>query len=348
MGGDAHDDEDTDLAAGVVDTTAGWEAIDRALRELHPRPPGHEPLHWPTILKWSLGGKDPLDGISAYASDRERPHWHLVSYGLSELYSKESNDPSTSGFGFELTLRLNRAADDEQPPAWALDLLRHLARHVFQTQQLLEPGQVLASAPLGPGSAPALRAVLFAVDPDLGAVETPNGRLEFVQVVGVTSDELAVIESWDGVRFAELLAARDPLLVTDLTRRSVLADPATAAAVAAAVDRDGSSMVSFATDLLGAAGDRRSLVLTVTAHAAGYLARSMRGRLLHDRPFTLRARQLEVLFEPAPVAAWNQDGAALVVDTTPALAHEIAATLAARPGVYGFATLPGFAIRVQP
>ena len=50
-----------------------------------------------------LGGPDPLDGISVYdAGD----FWHFVSYGLSELYTKECEDPEYSGYGIELTFKL--------------------------------------------------------------------------------------------------------------------------------------------------------------------------------------------------------------------------------------------------
>ena len=40
----------------------GWDAIDAALDRLYP---GIEPKHYATLLKWSLGGPDPLDGIDS-------------------------------------------------------------------------------------------------------------------------------------------------------------------------------------------------------------------------------------------------------------------------------------------
>jgi hypothetical protein len=227
-------------------------------------------------------------------------------------------------------------------------MLQNLARYVHDSGKVLEPGHHLnANGPIARDRETALRGLLFVGDPELPAIETPNGRLEFVQAVGVTLDELMAIEAWDGARFAELLAARDALYVTDLARSSVLADPETAATVAAAIERDGSSMGAFSTERLHVAGHGRGLELTVSAQVAGYIGRLMRGRLLHERPLTVRAPQIEVLFEPAPVAEWKRDGEALVVDTTPALAHEIAETVGARPGVYAFRALPGFTIRVQ-
>jgi hypothetical protein len=250
MGGD---DEDTDLAGAIVSEAPGWDAIDATLRDVYG---DQAPLHWRTAITYRLGGKDPLDGLSAFRAEGERPHWHLVSYGLSELYAKERDDPSTSGFGFELTLRLARAPHETAAPTWALAMLQNLARYVFDSGKVLEPGHHLnANGPISRDHPTALRGLLFVTDPELPTIETPNGRLEFVQAVGVTIDELAAIEAWDGPRFAELLAARDPLHVTDLARTSLLAEPATAATIRAAIERDGSSMGAFTTERLQIAGN---------------------------------------------------------------------------------------------
>lgn len=76
------------------ETTPGWEAISRACDRLYP---GQEPKHYGTIIKWVLGGNDPLDGISAYKAPGPPPHWHIVSYGLTELYEKTSDHKAQSG-----------------------------------------------------------------------------------------------------------------------------------------------------------------------------------------------------------------------------------------------------------
>ena len=44
----------------IDDAVAGWDAIAAALNRLYP---GVEPKHYGTLLKWMLGGPDPLDGI---------------------------------------------------------------------------------------------------------------------------------------------------------------------------------------------------------------------------------------------------------------------------------------------
>jgi hypothetical protein len=52
----------------------------------------------------TLGGQDPLDGISVYWADAPVPHWHYITYGFSELYAKESSDAAASGYGFRADL----------------------------------------------------------------------------------------------------------------------------------------------------------------------------------------------------------------------------------------------------
>ena len=41
----------------------GWDAIDQALAQVYGE---QEPKHYGTLIPYSLGGQDPLDGISVY------------------------------------------------------------------------------------------------------------------------------------------------------------------------------------------------------------------------------------------------------------------------------------------
>src|SRR5215468_5337006 len=97
------------------DGAPGWDAISEALNTIYP---GQAPKHYGTLISWRLGGPDPLDGISVWKRISPVPHWHFVSYGLSELFGKESNDAAVSGYGFELTFRLKTNAASDEPPMW--------------------------------------------------------------------------------------------------------------------------------------------------------------------------------------------------------------------------------------
>ena len=59
----------------------GWNAIQAKLTSIYRN---QEPKHWGTIQRYSEGGKDPLDGVSAYRADNP-PYWHYISFGFSEL-----------------------------------------------------------------------------------------------------------------------------------------------------------------------------------------------------------------------------------------------------------------------
>ena len=38
---------------------------------------------------------------------------------------------------------------------------------------------------------------MFMEDPELGAINTPNGKLQFLQLVGMTMDELTAARGWN-------------------------------------------------------------------------------------------------------------------------------------------------------
>ncbi len=153
---DDHDDTDT----------PGWDAINAALAPLYA---GQEPRHFGTALPYTLGGQDPLDGISVYWADAPVPHWHYITYGFSELYAKESSDADASGYGFELTFRLAAEAGENAgstPPVWPMNLLQNLARYVFASGNVFEDGHHLnANGPIALETDTRLCHLAFIADP---------------------------------------------------------------------------------------------------------------------------------------------------------------------------------------
>ena len=145
-----------------------------------------------------LGGNDPLHGISVYLRTDPVPHFHFVTYGFTDLFTKETDDPDESGFGFELTFRLARArrATDE-PPAWALNFLQNLARYVFGTGNRFGAGHKMGlNGPIALDHDTQDHGDLFADDPELGEIDSAFGKARFVQVVGITDDEYKLIQEW--------------------------------------------------------------------------------------------------------------------------------------------------------
>jgi len=274
-------------------TAPGWDAITDACTRIYGP---EEPLHWGTVRRWRQGGPDPLDGLSAHRAAGPPPHWHYVSYGLSELWDKESDDPALSGWGIELTFRLLRPAAEEAAPSWPLTVLQDLARYVYKSHSVLQPGDHTSfDGPIADGDT-TLTAFLFAEDPELGTIETPNGRVTFVQLVGVHDDEYRLATEWDTHGVLELLARQDPRLVTDLARPSILADPEVVADVTAKREADGSSMggLNDATFTWRAAESRLEVLLDRAV--CDRLVTMLERRIHHGRPLWIQGpdRSLEI------------------------------------------------------
>lgn len=333
-----------------TDTTAGWGAIDSALARLYP---GVEPLHYATLIKWSLGGPDPLDGISVY---RREDHWHFVGYGMSELYDKQSDLADESGWGFEFTFRVARDANEAQPPIWAANLLQNLGRYVFSSGNTFAAGHHLdLNGPISldrPDTA--IRAITFAEDPELGTIDTPHGSVRFLQVVGLTLDEYEAGMRWDVQHLLRALATSMPLLVTDLARHSLTTDAAIAAAIEEGVRRDGSSTGSlfvqqarWTSEQPRSAGEVGRTVLTFGANAAERIGRVMMGRLPHGLGLAVDGPSGAIGFLPGEhLEITQQDGGFLEVRLPAPTASEVAALLRPIAGVYPVPGEPALAIEI--
>ena len=118
----------------------GWDAITEAFEKLYPGQ--DDPIHLAALIPWQLGGNDPLQGISVYDGG---DYFHFVSYGLSELYEKESEDPEWSGYGFEFTLKLKKAglADADAEIKTVCGIFQALARLTFQNGEIFQPNEYI-------------------------------------------------------------------------------------------------------------------------------------------------------------------------------------------------------------
>ncbi|HEX3508198.1 MAG TPA: suppressor of fused domain protein [Candidatus Dormibacteraeota bacterium] len=143
---------------------------------------GIEPVHRGVNPGVAFGS--PLQGLSAY---RGANFWFLVTYGLTELFQKESDNPTLSGWGYEFTMRVPLTPE---PPDWAFGVLTSLAKVTRSNQMVFVSGHRLQTGHALAGLPTRLTAVAFTIDPELGAIDTPNGRLEFLLVVGITTEEL--------------------------------------------------------------------------------------------------------------------------------------------------------------
>lgn len=162
----------------------GWEAIEGAFDGLYP---GQKARHWAhkgirRMHDLKNPPENPFDGVSIYDGGA---FWHYVSFGLSDLYGKESDD-DWSGHGYELTFRLAKTDGEPEPALWPINVMVSLGRAVF-SGSAFGPGHSVKMGPLdGPTSKTNVTAVLLSKDPGLERVrETPHGKLAFLLILGV-------------------------------------------------------------------------------------------------------------------------------------------------------------------
>ncbi|MBS2032278.1 MAG: suppressor of fused domain protein [Deltaproteobacteria bacterium] len=276
----------------------GWDAIDAALRKLYG---DVQPLHWTPSLHAEIGGDDFLQGVSAYRSTfGGRAHWHFVTYGFSELYDKETEDPNVSGFGFEMTVRVLDPDFDDKPPTWVMSMLQNLARYVFRTGNVFEPGHYTTlNGPIALGRKTELVAAAFVADPQLPEMNTVNGKVKFVQLVGLTQNEYDAIRDWDSEKFLLAAAKRDAAMLTVLDRASWLADKDFKRIAEEGAARDGSSMGAVFTTKGGFERELTGAVLGVAANTIEDIRRVVRRRLEFGRETRLAGPEGVVMLAAA-------------------------------------------------
>ncbi|XP_023345892.1 suppressor of fused homolog [Eurytemora carolleeae] len=232
----------------------GFQAIVGACQRLYPEQ--KNPLQISTVVKYWLGGPDPLDYITVYSNQGNCTHWHYVSSGLSDLHGDGRVHPpaagpnSPSGYGFELTFRLRRR-DELVPPDWPFKVLQKIAKYVFETENKLVSGDHITwSEPLGTSQS-ILKHLIVAEDPQLEVINTALGQLRFLQIFCVTEDELKAVQRWNGPGVISLLRnspVGGSLLVTDIQRSlSLFAySPETKSMVDAGIAAEGSNLCGMA------------------------------------------------------------------------------------------------------
>ncbi|MEX1131836.1 MAG: suppressor of fused domain protein [Flavobacteriales bacterium] len=206
----------------TTDDAVGWQCIDAQLAEVYC---ARAPRHYAAPLHFIAGGSDPLDGTSYYDHPGEPRHIHVVSYGLSELYyNEEAAGQEFSKLGFELTFRVKRNEGDDRDPTWVTVVMNNLARYLLKSGRWFEVNQfVPAGGPLCTDMQTEITGVVFALDTELGRMDTPHGEVSFLQMVGITTAELSRLQADPSMEAVETLIeelrARDPLLVTDMERK---------------------------------------------------------------------------------------------------------------------------------
>ena len=275
-----------------------------------------------------------VDEVRLYAVEGP-PAWHLVTLGLADR-------------GYELTVRLPRG-DDEQP-TWAVDFLLSLAAYARRSgHDFAEGHHVDLRGPIKLDSDTAITAAAVAADVVFGVL----GEVEFLQLVGLTGDELELCRSWRTDAVVRLLRQRDPWLTTVLDRTSLLDDPAFRDAAEAGVAADGSALDELRVASLGwrfrGLGGRRVLQVTLGAGAAAALGPALRRKLDHDgAAFAVIGDAGELRFRLGPDDGWRLAGDTVEVSLTSESVDAVAEMFTGRTGTGSAPALPGLRFAVIP
>ena len=199
----------------------------------------------------------------------------------------------------------------------------------------------------------ALTAVCFAVDPVLGTLETPNGFVRFVQMVGIATDERALVLEWDAASFIDVLTEQDPLPVTDLGRPSLLDDPALAEQLGARADAEGSSVSSAFVDALRWEPSDTGIDLVIGALHVAALQRGLRRRVAVEQDYELttvdeEGRPRALVLRPGTDERIAASEDRLELSLTRAQALELADEIDGLRGRYEVSSLPSLAVVVEP
>ena len=173
----------------------GWDAITELCDEIYPDQ--KNPKHYGTLISWELGGNDPLRGISVYDGG---DYWHFITYGLSELYEKESDIKDVSGYGMEFTFKLKKDnyENEENEIKCICGILQSIARitftkgEIFNNYEYLYTGQTEGIDCSGKSN---ITGFITVPDDKFHEINTPNGRVSFVELIGVTDNELKAIRN---------------------------------------------------------------------------------------------------------------------------------------------------------
>lgn len=173
----------------------GWDFITQEAERIYIGQT--DPKHYGALIKWRLGGPDSLDGISIYDGG---DYWHFVTYGLSELYEKESDNKEWSGYGMEFTFKLKKDnyENEESEIKCICGILQQIAKITFNNNEIFNPYEFLYTGQTqGIDATRQSNITGFITIPDnnFQTINTPNGKVTFVEFIGATNEELIALKN---------------------------------------------------------------------------------------------------------------------------------------------------------
>ena len=201
-----------------TDWAPGWDAVEDEFKRLYP---GQEPKHYATLMpsRAIFGGDEYLDGVSIYTNGKA--YQHLVTFGMTSLYADpDSFGGEYSGWGYEMTMKLKE--DTPEDCMWAVNMLANLARYTYKSNRFFEPEQYIQGngESIHSGTDSLITSLITINDTTAETKDSLHGKVEFIQLVGITESELNAIKNdRNNIRkLVELMRNDDPEMITDMNR----------------------------------------------------------------------------------------------------------------------------------
>jgi hypothetical protein len=254
-------------------------------------------------------------------------------------------------------------------PEWPVHFLQSLARYVYRTSNVFGSGDHMPlSKALGGGDSK-ITALLFANDPELKSeLRNPFGQFSFIEIVGVTEDELEAAVAWNKKSFLSLMAqsSHNSLLVTDLYRTSILEAPQIARLLRDKTESEGSTQgLLFVEKMRYSKEESAVMVLELPPMVVPDLMKMLKGRIYYQRDFFLvnsvtdsivnfsppkddsKFHNLQTNVNNSP-CSWRiePENQQLSVTVSVDFALQLQETLRSQEGDYVFPALPNFVLRI--
>lgn len=198
----------------------GMDAIEKEVKRVYP----NESLYtnYVPMIRWELGGPDPLDRVTIYDGG---DYYKYVTYGLTELYDKESKDQTKSGFGMEFTFKLKKDTykDEEGELKNVVGVLQTIARSTILHGEIFKPYEFVYTSQtevMDTEQKSNISGFIIVPDKEIESLDTPYGRIDFLAFIGVTKEELLAIRKQE-ITVKELYEKLGTD-VTSYTRKSVI------------------------------------------------------------------------------------------------------------------------------
>ena len=173
----------------------GMDAIEKEVERVYP----NESLYtnYVPMIRWDLGGPDRLDRVTIH--DRG-DYYKYVTYGLTELYDKESKDQTKSGFGMEFTFKLKKDTykDEEGELKNVVGVLQTLAKATIVDGEIFKPYEYIYTGQtevMDTEQKSNIIGFITVPDTEFQSLVTPYGRVDFLALIGITAEELQAIRN---------------------------------------------------------------------------------------------------------------------------------------------------------